>query len=61
LFIKPYGRIALFAIKLCPYKGFIKVGQTLLGYWPRRLKPMVGQESLYNADPSFNDAKYLDT
>ena len=23
LFIKPYGRIALFAINLCPYKDFI--------------------------------------
>ena len=24
LFIKPYGRIALFSINLCPYNGLIK-------------------------------------
>ena len=24
LFIKPHGRIDLFAVNLCPYKGFIK-------------------------------------
>ena len=24
LFIKPSGRIALFAVNLCPYNGFIK-------------------------------------
>ena len=44
LFIKPYGWIALFVINLYPHKGF-KVGQTLLSYWPRRWKPMVGQQS----------------
>ena len=47
LFIKPYGQISLFVVNLCPHKGFIK--------------SLFVNEVLYNADPSINDVKYLDT
>ena len=61
LFIKPYDRIALVVVNLCSHEGFIKKDKHSkaagLGGGSRWSVNRV----LYNADPSINDVKYLDT
>ena len=61
LFIKLYGRIALFAINLCPHKGFIKYDKYSSATGRGGESRWSVNKVLYNADPSINDVKYLDT
>ena len=61
LFIKPYGQIALFVVNLCPHKGFIKKDKHSSAIGRAGGSRWSVNKVFYNADPSNNDIKYLDT
>ena len=61
LFIKPYGRIALFVVNLCPCKGFIKKDKHSSATGQGGGSRWSVNKVLYNADLSIDDVKYFDT